>query len=234
MPLKAKQIVKILSAPIRVSAFAASSSSNVVTTAITTALSTAGSGGVSVPLQISTGESVIGVITSSSSNRVEIYDTTTKDKLQDADANEVYARLTQSAGVYTLSYYSLVGGTETSYTFPSSTNIDFEFNYRFDFDRYPADAAISIGTRNISQDPRSSGGSPFSELVTVTAQNTLANLTKPPVVSSTIALFVNGEAFDSFSGAFSLSGQALTWSSSNAGMVLDTTDRVVARYFTNG
>lgn len=233
MPLPAKQVIKIVSAPIRVSNFSASSTSSTITTAISTAVSTAGAGGVSVPLQVSSSDSTIGVIASGTSNRIEIADSDTKDKITDGDGNEVYGRLTHATGVYTLTYYSLVDGTETSYSFSSATNIDFEFNYRFDFARLPTDFAIAIGTRNIAQDPRSSGGTPFAEALTVTAQNTLANLTKTPISASTLELLLNGESFNSLSGAFSVSGKTITWNAVTAGVTIETTDGVFVRYNTN-
>ena len=94
---KAKQISKLLAAQIRVAGFAASGSSNVVTTPITSALSTAGDGGISVPLQVSA-SSGLGVVTAAPNNRIEIYDATSKAKISSAGF-EVYGRLTEAAGV---------------------------------------------------------------------------------------------------------------------------------------
>jgi hypothetical protein len=76
------------------------------------------------------------VIVAAPSNRVEVYVAATKAKLQDSGGNEIYARLTEASGVYSLVYYSMVAGVETAYSFGSATAIDFEFNYRFDFNRY--------------------------------------------------------------------------------------------------
>jgi hypothetical protein len=234
MGVQAKQIDKILSAPIRVSAFSATGASSTVTTPITTALSTAGNGGVSVPVQVSSSISVIGIITASPYNRVEIYNATTKDKIKDSNGDEVFGRITEAGGVYTLTYYTLPdSGTETSYSAFSSTSIDFEFNYRFDFDRFPADGAIAITSRNVSQDPASGGGT-YTEKLTVTGQNAIANLAKTPATSASVILYVWGVAYDTFTTAhFSVSGKTITWSPSNAGFNIETTDRVVARYTTN-
>lgn len=231
--IPAKQIIKVLSTYVRVGGFSANGGSNDVTSAITTALSTAGDGGVSVPLQPSASNG-LGVITTGANNRVEIYAATSKDKFLATNGEEVYGRLTEAGGVYTLTYYTLANtGVETAYTFAASTPIDFEFGYRFDFYRYPSDGAIGLKARNISDDPSAGGGSPYREKLAVTAQNTIADLAKTPLSSSLIELLVNGISYDSFSvAAFTLTGKALTWSATNAGFNIETTDRVIASYFT--
>ncbi len=235
MGIQAKQIDKNLAASIQISGFSAAGVDDVVTSVITTALSTAGDGGASVPLQASTSVSTIGVVTTTPNNRVEVWANATKDKITDSNGEEVYGRITESGGVYTLTYYSLnpSTGAETSYSFSSTTSIDFEFTYRFDFNRYPTDAAIAVSARNVSQDPSSSGRTQ-TERLTVSGTNTISNLTKTPSATSSVILYVNGVAYDTFSTApFSVSGKAITWSASNAGFSIETTDRVIARYLTN-
>lgn len=233
MPLKLKQISGFFTGYVRINAFTADGASDVATTAITTALSTAGRNGASVPLQVAASEDAIGVV-ATGNNRVEVYDAGTEAKLKDGNGNEIYGRLTQASGIYTLSYFSLAGGTETAYTGFSSKSIDFEFPYRFDLARLPADFAIAVRARNVNDDP-ASGGSIFHEQLTVSGTNTLAALTKTPSSTSSVVLYVNGEAVDSFgSGAapFSVSGKTVTWNAANI-YTLETTDRVIAQYQTN-
>ncbi len=236
--IPAKHIIKNLAAPVRVNGLNVSGASSTITSSLTTALGTAGEGGLSVPLQVSASGSVVGVIVAAPGNRVEVYDATTKDKIASAAGDEVYGRLTEAAGVYTLNYFTLPdSGTEVGYTFSSSRLIDFEFNYRFDFRRFPSDGFINIQTRNVSQDVALFTGNLFAELITVTALNTLTNLSKTPAFSTTLFLFVNGIAYDTFGGenaAFSvnLGTRALTWNAVGAGFSLETTDRVIAQYAT--
>ncbi|BAS55344.1 putative for curly fiber subunit based on high copy number in virion [Leptolyngbya boryana NIES-2135] len=234
----AKHIDKIIAASIRLSGVSAAGNSTVVTSQITTALSTAGDKGVSVPLQISSSGG-LGVIVTPPSNRCEIYNATSKDKISSASGEEVYARLTQASGVYTLSFYTLENnGTETAYSFGSSTPIDIEFNYRFDFRRLPADAIIGIPTRNISEDPTTpTGQTLFREKLNVTGTNTIDPLSKTPVNATAIFLIVNQTTLDAFGGstaafAVNLSTKEVTWNPANAGYDLDTTDRVIAVYST--
>lgn len=238
MPFPSKHLIKPLSASVRINGFSASGSSGTVTTPLSTALSTAGEGSTSVPVQAVGGSNTIGVVVASPNNRVEVYSATTKRKIANANGDEVYARLTEATGVYTLSYFVLpASGTETAFTFASATNIDFEFNYRFSFDRLPADAIVSTRARNVSDDPAAIAGgglTPRDEFLTVTALNTVSGLSFVPSGTAIVELVVNGESFDSFGGAnapFSVSGQAIIWNAVNARMPLETTDRVVARYF---
>jgi len=231
-----KQITKPLSASVRINGFSASGNTGILTTALGTALSTAGEGGVSVPVQPLGGANTIGVITSGVNNRTEIYGGASKLKLTDASGNEVFGRITEAGGVYTLTYSSLIAGVETAHSMPAAA-IDIEFSYRFDFARFPADAAIAVSARNISNDPAGAGGgsgTPRGERLTVTALNTVGNLGFTPLNTANLRLFVNGQQFDTFGGAaaaFSLSGLAITWSAANAGFPLEVADRVTARYF---
>lgn len=224
--VQSKQVKKFIDAYVGVTSFTASSTSTVVTTAITTALSSAGSGSVSMPLQVASATQV-GVI-STGNNRVEIYDSATKEKLVSSGL-EVYGRLTQASGVYTLSYYVLNTGVETAVTV--ATDIDFEFPYRFDFARVPSDFAISVKTKFVGEDPTGSGYSIIREIRNVTALNTLASLSKTPLYG--VELIVNGVSELSVGTSFSVLGKAITWNPTNAGYALETTDTVIAVYETN-
>lgn len=72
--------------------------------------------------------SALGVVVNSTqAYQVRLRNTTTKNPIDDGLGNEVYARLTWAASVYTLTYYSAPGGTETPYSFAVATGIDFVF-----------------------------------------------------------------------------------------------------------
>jgi hypothetical protein len=138
------------------------------------------------------------------------------------------------AGVVTLTYYYLVGGVETSYTFPSATTIDFEFNYRFEFKDLPTDAIIAIKQRNVQDDVANTGGKLKVEKLTVSSLNTISALSVTPVAGKNVRLLVNGYPVDSISTspAFTVVGTAITWNSSNADWDVETTDEVIAEYLT--
>lgn len=236
--IQPKQIDKIQAAPIRLNGKTVTNGSGsvLITTELTTALNTAGNGGVAVPLQVSADVHTIGLITSGVTNMTLLWATTSGEKLIDAGGNELYGRLTESGGVYTLTFYSLIAGVETAYSFTADTDIDFVVHYRFDFERLPADHGVSVRSNFVNQDPGAAGGgaSLLTELRNPTGTNTLPDLTKTPDSNSNVLLLVNGVVETTHgNAAFSVSGKTLTWNAANAGYTLETTDVVVAQYTTN-
>lgn len=200
-------------------------------------LSNAGRNGTSVPLQISSDEDTPGVITSGDFARIEIWEALNQNKIAgDEDNNEVYGRLTESSGTYTLSYYFLnEAGVEQAYTFASATGINFSFNYRFNAAKLPADAAIGLITRQISQDPGGNRQKVKKERLTVTAQNTLTDLSTAIADSTQLQLVVNGVVYFIGTGEpVTLTGQTPGWNPSAFGTQeswnIETTDTVFAIY----
>jgi hypothetical protein len=72
----------------------------------------------------STGSAVKGVVVTAPYNKIPLRDTN-NDVIKNGTGDEIYARLTWSASVWTLIYYYLSGGTETSYSFGSSTSLNW-------------------------------------------------------------------------------------------------------------
>jgi len=231
----AKQINKIITAPIKITNLSVGSGSLSVsvTSALTSALAIAGNNGVSVPVQVSTDVFTTGIITSSPLNKAEVFDSTSKEKLSTNTNNEVYGRITYSSG-YVLSFYYLdSSGIEQTYTFSATQNVDFDFVYRFTFATLPTDALVSSVSRNINQDPVGASSIPKTELLTVTALNVVSNLSLTPNNAANVTLIVNGKTeFAVGSGpSFGVASTTITWNSSNAGYNLETTDIVYAQYY---
>jgi hypothetical protein len=156
-----------------------------------------------------------------------------EQKLKDAYDNEVYGRLTQAAGVYTLSLYSIISGIETSYVPALAVVIDFVTSYKYSFEHLPEDALVGSSIRHVGDDPVAGAQRTKDELVTVTAINVLALLSTSYVVGGFVTLTVNGQVIDRFGGvaaAFTVVGTTITWSAVNAGFSLVPGDRVVAEY----
>ena len=238
--LASKQVKRILAASIKVVGVAvtASSSSVNVTSPLTSALAIAGDGGTAIPLVVSSGYNVAGIIVNAPLNRCEVYDSTSKKKIPILPSNnEIYARLTQASNVYTLSFFALDNtGTEVPYFFTANTTIDFDFNYRYELHQLPSDALITQIARNIYQDVSGGGGSVLQiEQLTVFSLNTLSPLSATPSDPNKVELVVNGQVMDALGGtsaAFKITGGVnVTWTSANAGYSLEPTDRVIARYF---
>lgn len=100
----------------------------------------------------STGSTIEGVAVNAPYNRIIIRDTN-NEAIEDGSGNQVYGRLTESSGTWTLTYYSEPGGTETPYSF-SSTNIYWYYQELFNPMVNPpvySELAI-IPSDNITQD----------------------------------------------------------------------------------
>ena len=234
--LHAKQIERVISAPILITSFNHAASANFadVDAAIASALAGAGNNGVAVPDQISADLSTEGVIVSGNFNRVEIYDATTQDKIQHSSGAEVYGRIIDSSGDYQLRFYysdAVNGGTETAYVLPAQT-IDFSCNYRFSFEHLPSEALMGMRAIRSMQDAQGVGRRMAQELLTVTAQNTISDLTSGPVDPG-VKLYINGDVAHVRAGDFTMAGNSITWLPASAGYNVETTDTVVAEYAVN-
>lgn len=79
----------------------------------------------------------VGVLTDAPGNRVELIVPATKLYLLDDDGAKVYGRLTYAATVWTLSYYSLIAGVETAYSFAAPTDFDVLYRETFTMETRP-------------------------------------------------------------------------------------------------
>lgn len=233
---KPKQIDKVISAPIKITNMAVGAGVNqvIVTSQISSALNTAGNNGVSVPFLVSGSVYQNGVVVTAPINRVEIYDTLSKEKFQSATTDEVYGRLVFSGSDYTIQFYYLAStGIETAFTTGGAINIDFDFVYRFTFDTLPTDALVSMQVKNVNQDPKGQNATLTIEKLTVTATNVLTQLQNIPTFSTKTILSVNGKEEYCFGAApsFVVTGTNITWNAGNAGYALETTDVVYVKYY---
>ena len=75
---------------------------------------------------------------------------------------------------------------------------------------------------------------PYVEVLTITATNTLPNLTNTPtaIANYPVSLTVNGERRYSIGqAAFSVAGKVLTWNAAIAGYSLQAGSDVIAEYY---
>lgn len=83
----------------------------------------------------STGQTVLGVVVNTPYNKVVLRQATgvnAGDEFVDGSGNQVYGRLTESTGIWTLTYYVDISGTETPYSFASPVNIAWYYQELFD------------------------------------------------------------------------------------------------------
>jgi hypothetical protein len=190
---QSKQIDRILAGKVRTNNFPSTAAATAnVTAAISTAIGITGYAGVFATLVESTADNVVGFITSGN-NHCEIFDAVTRKKLIDATGNEIFGRLTQLAGTYTINYFSQIAGVDTAYTFAATTNIDIEFPYRFSLWTYPTDSLLATTATNINQDPNGGNGKQYWEVVTP-GVNTLSTITRPVITSSPVIYVINGQS----------------------------------------
>lgn len=230
MPLfQAKQIQKLIAAYVALTNQAVSSANSLnITSALTSALSTASNSGGSVPLNPSGSNSAEGVITGSGVV-VPVYAYPAGTPISIA-GNEVYGILTYATSVYTVSFYTLVAGVQTAAVVNQAVNLLVP--YSFSFDHLPFNALMAV----INADPGSpgnSGGTFYLDTsISVTGTNTISNLAKLPINPASVQLFVNGQGLAAGT-SFSVSGQAITISAGQItanGYNITTTDSVYALY----
>lgn len=99
------------------------------------------------------GASALGVITSAPNNRCEIRTATTGLEVNDTQGQKVYARITESVGIWTLSFYTNEAGVETAHTL-SSQNIVVYFREVFNQDTRPTIPADmgALGSLDLTSD----------------------------------------------------------------------------------
>ncbi len=232
---RAKQIAKFNSAWVGLTGFAAAgATSDTLTTALTGVLSTAGDGGLPVPLQAAVktrGSQVMGVLAAAPDNICTLFDGVSGLQIQDANGHDVYGRITVTGAVWTLGYFVAPGGVEAPYAMPAGQVLSIDIPYLFSFDLWPQTAGIGSRTRHAAPDAAAYGWREFSEQLTVTGANALSALTNAPDGRKT-TLNVNGVVVPGggASPAFTVAGKSVTWSAANAGYALDTSDTVFATY----
>lgn len=83
----------------------------------------------------STASTNVGVVVNDPYNKVLLANNQASlltDNFVDDDGNLVYGRLTESSGTWTLSFYSLVFGVETAYSFTQQVNLNWYYHELFE------------------------------------------------------------------------------------------------------
>ncbi len=231
-----KQIDTHFIAPFIITGFnvAAPAATSVVTSAITTALNTAGRNNTSVPLQVASGIDVEGVALSTSIGIIRAFNEDSAEPPQDGSANEIYGRLTESGGAYTVTWYVSDGsGGDSAANIPAG-DYRMVFGYNFSIEQLPNDAFFAGRKFNVGDDPTVAGATGLTavvEVINVTALNTLAALSQTPAATVPVTLNVNGVTHTELDSGITQTGTALTWNATTMTYDLETTDRVIAHYY---
>lgn len=198
------------------------SATTVAVTSLLTGLTPAGS------------DSALGIYTTSPQNKVFLRESGTGKALRDeVHGSSVFARLTEAANVWTLSFFSLVAGVETAFDFTTHTlvgqNFDFKYYESVQFGDLPPTNVVTVGE---SIDV-SSGQSALTHQYVVDHPTISANgqtaitLSQTPKDTNDVVLIVNGIQC-TLTTDYTISGTTLTWLDTD--FTLETTDEVRIEY----
>ncbi len=85
-----------------------------------------------------------GIVTTTPNNKVQIRASATQQPLEATPGGvDVYGRITEAGGVYTLSYFYDDGGVETAFTMPIDIGIDILYPESVDFADLPFNAIVN-------------------------------------------------------------------------------------------
>lgn len=157
----------------------------------------------------STNQTTEGVVVNAPSNKVIIRQASgasEDDTYLDGSGNIVYGRLTESSGVWTLSYFTDISGTETAYSFGSASDVRYYYQELFnplsttnpppvysEFASIPSDSAtqdvldasptqrglITTGTQSFAGNKTHGGTQTFSEVTFHEKQINALEITTP-------------------------------------------------------
>jgi len=185
-------------------------------------------------------DTVAGVIASTPHNKVYLREAGTGHQIVDAvNGTSVFARLTESSGAWTLSYFSLVNGTEVAFDFTGHPMVGSNINFRWcevvQAANYKATSIVYAGEGVDEYDAGASSASAHHHIndpITVTANGQISlTLANEPKDVADVVLIINTATYNS-PESFTVVGTTLTWTATaaNGGFDLETTDKVVAQY----
>lgn len=182
-------------------------------------------------------DSQVGVYTGAPQNKVFIRRASDGKAIVDSAANgrEVFARLTEMAGAWTLTFYTQSGGVESTFNWSGHADANAAIHYRWCETVQLANVlpttiveqGESIDEFQASSPLLHTHGAPDVITITSNGQTTLALAAAPKF--NKVDLFVNGQIQAMGAGKdYTLSGSAITWL--NRHFTLATTDEVFAVY----
>lgn len=138
---------------------------------------------------VSTGQTVLGVVTNTPFNKVIIRNSANDEEYLDATGNVIYARVTNSggpSGTWTLTYYSEISGTETAYSFLISSGVRWYYQTLVN----PINSSIVYS--EIAFIPSDNVAADIPTATTTTQGKVLLSSTAPPAVGTASAGTANG------------------------------------------
>ena len=183
-------------------------------------------------------DTTAGVVASAPNNKIWLRLAGSGHQITDeVNGVSVFGRLTETSGAWTLSYFSLVNGTETPFDFtghPSSgSNINFRWCEVVQAANFKPTSVVSAG-EGIDQYDASSVASHqhINDVIAITTDGqTSLTLSETPKDGADVILIINSAVYNQ-PESFSVTGTTVTWTATagTGGFDLETTDKVVAQY----
>lgn len=179
----------------------------------------------------------MGVVTDAPHNYIQIRSIADGKAIVDpTTGRSIFGRLTFASGVWTLSFFTLVGGTETAFNFSghpqSGTAISFRYCEMVAFENIDPFAQVYNG-ENVDEVMLNGVRRYYRNALTITTNSqTSLSLPKAPATDALdlTELSVNGQMME-YGTDYSISGSTLTWNTAAAGFSLSTTDKVGIRVY---
>lgn len=183
-------------------------------------------------------DTTTGVIASPPHNKVFLRVAGTGQPIKDVtNGVSVFARLTETSGAWTLSFFTLVNGTETAFDTTGHELVGEIINFRYcevvQYANFKPTSVVYAGEGIDEYDASSvSAHQHIQENLTVSAnEQTVFTLSQTPKDDNDVALIINSLRY--INGVdFTVSSTTLTWISTD--FSLETTDKVTADYAYTG
>ncbi len=187
--------------------------------------------------------SAAGVYTTNPNNKIFLRESATGRALasDSADGSSVFGRLTESAGTWTLSFFTLIAGVETAYDFSADydggahplagDNFDFRWCESVQIKDSSPTAIVYAGEGIDEFDPSSpTNHQHITETVAVTSNGqTGFALSQTPKDAADVIMTINGVEYEYGVGKdYTISGSTVTWLDND--FTLATTDEVRFSY----
>lgn len=174
----------------------------------------------------------VGVPTSSPYNYVSLRNADTGKDITDKQGVQVFGRLTESAGVWTITFFKSDGsGGEAEHTFSDEPIVGTDVTIRFGEvkqikDINPLSVVMGLDTVDESDiDPNSHR--PFAEQINAVNNQTTIPLGHKPKFPSAVSLLINGVNVAAHIG---VSESTLTFDAAGIGYALESDDVIMAIY----
>lgn len=177
-------------------------------------------------------DTVVGIYTAPPQNKIYLRNRATGKAFQDANGQQVIGRLTESTGVWTLSFFIISGGSEVAYNFTGSTDVGANFDFRWCESIQLKDASPILVVDYAEGIDEIDPSSPLIhqhqvDYFTATAAQTAFTSSATPKDATDAAFFVNGIRYK-YTTDFTFVGTAVTWL--NTDFALQAGDIVTLEY----